>query len=261
MINWRLSYSLRIDFSAAVTDHHFSLRCLPQERTTQHIKSMKLTINPEVPLSFNTDGFGNNYVWGRAPQAHDAFTFNVEAEVECFDIPLEETKGEHSFGQYRCPTHLTAMTCEMQEFLAKLELSQYPDDLSKLDALNKAVWGHIYYTPGSTNVKTTAGEAFSQAKGVCQDFAHVLLAFLRYEGYIARYVAGAINGEGETHAWVEVLVDGKWVALDPTHCRRTNEYYITFAVGRDAYETNLSKGVFNGFVTQEQKVIVKMEAQ
>lgn len=260
MVKWLLTYELKIKFSAPVTDHHFSLRCLPLARSCQDVKSMQLTITPEVPFSFGTDGHGNRYVWGTVRKAHDEFLFRVVSEVECYEAYLEETRAEHTLGQYKTPTELTTMSPAMEEFLQKLELEQYPDDGTKIDELNKAVWGYITYTPGSTNVKTTAQEAFASRCGVCQDYAHVLLALLRHEGYIARYVAGAIVGEGESHAWVEVLLNGTWIPLDPTHCRRGNEYYIAFAVGRDAYETNLSKGVFNGFVTQKQKVNVKMEA-
>ncbi|MDO4178649.1 MAG: transglutaminase family protein [Phascolarctobacterium sp.] len=260
MIKWRLSYDLNIKFSGPVTDHHFSLRCLPVERTGQHVKDIKLTINPDVHMSLNADAFGNQYVWGRISEAHDKFSFHVEAEVDCVDEYLVETKAEHTLGQYKSTTPLTTMSKDMEDFLQNLHLENFSNDLDKVDALNKAVWGHILYTPGSTSVNTSAAEAFAQGKGVCQDYAHVLLALLRRKGYLARYVAGAINGEGESHAWTEVLLGGRWVPLDPTHCRRANEYYIAFAVGRDANEANLSKGVFQGFVTQEQKVIVKMEA-
>lgn len=260
MVNWLLSYELKITFSAPVTDHHFSLRCFPAERASQKITNLYITISPEVPLSFGTDGFGNKYVWGTAPQKHDEFVFKVFAQVECNGCSEQEERAEHFLGQFKAPTKLTFMSPAMKEFLASLRLEQYSNDEDKLDALNKAVGEHIKYISGSTNVKTTAEEAFTQCKGVCQDFAHVLLALLRHEGYIARYVAGAIQGEGESHAWVEVLLNGSWIPLDPTHCRRGNENYIAFAVGRDATETNLSKGVFNGFVTQKQEVIVKMEA-
>lgn len=260
MVKWLLTYELKIKFSAPVTDHHFSLRCLPLERSCQNVKSMQLIMTPDAPISFGTDGHGNQYAWGTVREAHEDFIFRVVSEVECHEAYLEETKSEHSISQFRSQTKLTTMSPAMLDFLQKLNLDQYQDAETKLDELNKAVWGHIIYTPGSTNVKTTAEEAFDECKGVCQDYAHVLLALLRHEGYLARYVAGAIVGEGESHAWVEVLLNGRWIPLDPTHCRRGNEYYIAFAVGRDATETNLSKGVFNGFVTQKQEVVVKMEA-
>jgi len=260
VVNWRLSYKLNLKFSGPITNHHFSLRCIPAERTNQHVKNLNITLNPQVPLSTNIDGFGNKYIWGKAVKSHDKFNFIVEADVERVDEFLFEEKAEHSLGQFKIPTPLTTMSSAMKEFLNVVEQEDFPDDISMVDALNKAVWGHILYTPGSTSVNTTAAEAFAQGKGVCQDYAHILLALLRYKGFIARYVAGAIVGEGQTHAWVEVLIDGRWVAVDPTHCRRVNEYYIVFAVGRDAKEATLSKGVFAGFVTQKQKVFVKMEA-
>ena len=75
------------------------------------------------------------------------------------------------------------------------------------------VWNKFSYQSGSTNAGTTAEEAFAQRQGVCQDYAQILLSILREEGITARYVAGAVPGEGETHAWVEVWCDGKWYFL------------------------------------------------
>ena len=71
---------------------------------------------------------------------------------------------------------------------------------------------HTYmcYSPGSTQIDTTAIEAFQQRKGVCQDYAHILIAMCRACGIPARYVNGFMQGVGVTHAWVEVLVNGEY---------------------------------------------------
>lgn len=73
--------------------------------------------------------------------------------------------------------------------------------------------------------------------GVCQDFAHVMLAACRAEGFLARYVSGMVPGEGETHAWVEVYEDGHWHACDPTFNKPADEGYIKLAHGHDTNDS------------------------
>ena len=83
---------------------------------------------------------------------------------------------------YKYPSRLTEPTDEMKDFLASLPLSG--TDLAKALAISTAVHEHFTYTPGATGVSTTAGEAFHQAKGVCQDYAHVFLSLppVRHSG-------------------------------------------------------------------------------
>jgi transglutaminase-like putative cysteine protease len=88
-------------------------------------------------------------------------------------------------------------------------------------------------------VATAASDAYGQRRGVCQDFAHVMLALCRAAGLPARYVSGHMQGEGQMHAWVETFYapaagdPPAWHALDPTHNRAAAGAYVTIAVGRD----------------------------
>jgi transglutaminase-like putative cysteine protease len=96
------------------------------------------------------------------------------------------------------------------------------------------------YRYGVTGVRTTAAEALALGAGVCQDYAHVMLALCRVCGLPARYVSGHLLGQGGTHAWVEVVLpamDGTGEAVasafDPTHASRGGLGYVTIAVGAD----------------------------
>lgn len=88
--------------------------------------------------------------------------------------------------------------------------------------------------------------------GVCQDYTHIMLAICRLAGLSARYVSGLLPGEGQMHAWVEVLLPGAaqrpptWVGYDPTHQRRCDERYITVAVGRDYQDIAPTSGYYEG---------------
>ena len=105
-------------------------------------------------------------------------------------------------------------------------------------AANECVHNSLAYEHGATSVRTTAAEALARGAGVCQDYAHVLLALTRRLGLASRYVSGQMLGFCGSHAWVEVIVpdrggDARVLSLDPTHGRATGYEYVTVAVGRD----------------------------
>lgn len=115
------------------------------------------------------------------------------------------------------------------------------------------------YSPGSTQIDTTAIEVFQQRKGVCQDYAHILIAMCRACGIPARYVNGFMQGVGVTHAWVEVLVNGEWRGIDPTNNRLIEYGYIKLAHGRDAMDCRVNRGVFTGNATEQTEIRVIVE--
>ena len=120
------------------------------------------------------------------------------------------------------------------------------------------MYEHFTYTPGETNVMTTAGEAFADGKGVCQDYAHVLITLCRMAGMPARYVSGLFVGEGASHAWTEIWMDGLWYGIDPTHNCPADEKYLKLCIGRDYSDCPLERGVFSGWAKQTQKVFTKV---
>jgi transglutaminase-like putative cysteine protease len=117
--------------------------------------------------------------------------------------------------------------------------------------INAWVYQALTYEHEKTDIHTTAAEALALGRGVCQDYAHVMLVLCRMCGLPARYVSGHMLGEGGTHAWVEVLfpVTGRpevamVIAFDPTHSRRAGMSYLTVAVGRDYYDVAPTSGTY-----------------
>ncbi len=110
----------------------------------------------------------------------------------------------------------------------------------------------LTYGAGVTGIHTTAAEALAKGKGLCQDYAHVMLAICRVAGLPARYVSGHMLGEGGSHAWAEVLLpagpDGDLypTAFDPTNRRRPNLGYTTVATGRDYCDVAPTSGTYTG---------------
>ena len=128
---------------------------------------------------------------------------------------------------------------------------------------------HFAYEWGVTTVETTAAEAWDGARGVCQDYAHCMVALCRLCGLPARYVSGHLLGDGGTHAWVEVMVqdaDGfvRAIPFDPTHDRRAGPRYVTVAVGRDYADVPPTSGTFEGpfpgeLTTHKRAAVVRVE--
>jgi transglutaminase-like putative cysteine protease len=126
------------------------------------------------------------------------------------------------------------------------------DDPATLAArINDWVHGAIAYAHGVTGVRTAAGEALAAGRGVCQDYAHIMLVLCRLCGLPVRYVSGHLLGEGGTHAWVEVLLPdpadaGRYIAhpFDPTNGNIPDLKYITVAVGRDYGDVAPTSGTF-----------------
>ena len=132
------------------------------------------------------------------------------------------------------------------------------------------VHDHFAYEWGVTTVETTAAEAWAEARGVCQDYAHCMVALCRLCGLPARYVSGHLLGDGGTHAWVEVLVrddasgEVRAVPFDPTHDRRAGPRYVTVAVGRDYGDVPPTSGTFEGLyagelTTHKRAAVVRVE--
>ena len=111
--------------------------------------------------------------------------------------------------------------------------------------MNRTLSRDFTYVPGSTHIETTPFEVYSQRRGVCQDFAHLLIAGLRSHGLAARYVSGYLvtqppEGQDQfvgalaSHAWLSVFCPGVgWIDVDPTNDVLPEEAHITVAYGRD----------------------------
>jgi transglutaminase-like putative cysteine protease len=121
---------------------------------------------------------------------------------------------------------------------------------------------HLAYESQSTQVHTHAREALEQRRGVCQDFAHVMLSLCRSLKIPALYVSGYLATEiaSATHAWTEVFIPGQgWQPLDPTHNCKPDETYVKIAVGRDYADVPPICGTYKGTTERTMEVKVKVE--
>lgn len=251
------TFSTELLFSAPVTDHTFSLMLTPMETPRQRVLQCRVDVDPACHLAQSRDGFGNTVHLGYSNPPHDRLYYGMEALVETA-ADADDCHSPHPL--YKFPTALTAQGNSLHAFWVRWRLANATDGAQAVHLMH-ALYGAFQYRGGTTGVHTTAEQALSQGCGVCQDYAHILLALLRLSHIPCVYVTGLMLGEGQSHAWVEVFCEGRWLALDPTHDRVVGEDYVKLSQGRDFNDCSIDRGVFhgNGFITQTQTISAKVE--
>jgi len=168
------------------------------------------------------------------------------------------------------PSTFAMPTPALLEMARKLNVVRRDDPLMVVHELNKSIYDYFEYVPRSTRVDSPIDEAIATHRGVCQDFAHTMIALLRHIGIPARYVSGYLYRSREdhdrstpdaSHAWVEVLLPHlNWVGFDPTNDLIAFNRHIRTAVGRDYADVPPTHGVFRGKTESELYVAVQVEA-
>jgi transglutaminase-like putative cysteine protease len=213
-----------------------------------------------------SDDFGNHVIDIEVPYVAERVTFIsssvVERRADRFHLAAGALLGDRRLLEF---TALTALDPDLEDLVHELRgTSLFGDELAM--AACEKVFELMAYAFDVTTVQTTAAEAFAKRTGVCQDYAHVLLALTRGLGLPSRYISGQLLGTGGSHAWVEVLLpDGEGrarvLALDPTTGRTTGMTYVTIAVGRDYADIAPVSGSYlaphAGVLTVSKRVTVK----
>lgn len=249
------SYKMNLTFSSYVTNHSFALRCVPKQTPCQSIGALTCQFNPVSSISLSYDAFHNTVYTGYIPEPHKLFSFAISG--------VAVTNSEYFIMEklqpiFKFDSPLATLKKALEEYFPQCHVPS-GDNLQKSLYLMELLFNNFTYEAGSTNNATTAEMALEQRRGVCQDYAHILIALCRKQGIAARYVAGFMIGEGATHAWVEIFVNGKWIGLDPTHNRIVDDLYIKLAEGRDFTDCIIDRGIFNGSASQTQYVDVVVE--
>ena len=204
------------------------------------------------------DSFGNRCIYGTAEQNHDHFSVDVSGLAEV-DSDGRLRAEAHKAGIFKYETELTRAGSSIREFHRSFEQMNWMTEYERAVYMMNKLYEEFWYSPGVTGIMTSAEEAFRLRRGVCQDYAHILLALCRLERIPCRYIAGMIPGEGATHAWIEVCDSGVWRAVDPTHNRECGDTYIKISSGRDAQDCAINQGVFYGGGRQTQTVKAVVE--
>ncbi len=215
---------------------------------------------PET-LYTQRDAFGNmvasytfvgkdsdNVRWSLVDAAGDVETLGVAEFTDAEDLPHPQF--------FLRATHLAEPHVELAQFGRRF-IGTSPAtgtaDLGMLLALSAGVASAVSYEKNSTDVTTTALEAFTAGAGVCQDQAHVMVAICRSLRIPARYVSGYFYAANEpdlaSHAWCDVCLDvaaRRWVSIDVTHSCLIDQRHVRLAMGGDYNACPPIKGVRQG---------------
>ncbi len=219
----------------------------------QRVLSHRLEVSqPHSRKRMRVDRFGNAIFEISIPQVEEAVEFDVSLIVERLtgQGPHLEALTSQALDVCLLPSALTRPDTGLRAVAAELARSG-AQGANLAIAVGGWVYRRMSYGFDRTGVRTTAGQVLAVGRGVCQDYAHLMIALCRLLGIPARYVSGHLVGEGGTHAWVEVLqpVPGHAVeilAWDPTHDRPTDLRYLTVAVGRDYRDVAPVSGTYCG---------------
>jgi len=245
--------TFRYEYPEPIRDLSHRLIVIPPERfgDQRRLWHDVLVESDGARLENRNDRFGNVVLEVFASEVTESIEFLTEVSVERRAAePNRLPDGWLADGYLLEPSRLTA---------ADDRIMQAADDLAEsaewglplADRINDWVYQSMTYRHGATGVRTTAADALAIGAGVCQDYAHVMLAVARACGLPSRYVSGHLLGQGGTHAWVEVILpthDGTGEAIahafDPTHASRGGLGYVTVAVGADYSDVAPTSGTY-----------------
>jgi len=264
------------NYTAERTSCVMSLCLMPLSNSKQRVEAFELIIDPLTqPIPFE-DFLGNACHLINIHQPHTEVSIRSKSLVCLKDNPNKdsvhsqlqnptyELGGYADYWDYEQPTARTAWSEKVEAFLEEQNLSQDDDTYGSLYRLEQGIYDALRYTPQSTTVDTMIDEVLVQRAGVCQDFAHLMIAVARHWNIPARYVMGYLCSDAQpvanaqaTHAWVECLIqDRGWVCFDPTNPTLRDSGYITVAHGRDFEDVCPTKGVNIGSGDEELQVEV-----
>lgn len=243
------NYQTVVGFSQPVKQHAVLLRALPMIGSYMEVVEEHLLISPHFHLQRGTDQLGNRIAYGCQHEDHESLVYVSTGIVSMDDYRV--TLDSVPLMVYREPTPLT--------FLSESDLAETGSIPDAPCDICHHVYQMMRYVPKVTTTDSPASKVLEMRQGVCQDYAHLMIALCRTKGMAARYVCGMMEGEGETHAWVEVCDGKKWVGFDPTHDVEIKQGYVKLAHGRDAADCPVSRGIYVGSASQTTEVHVLLK--
>lgn len=266
MPKFKIHHITRYCYEVPVVDSANQIMLFPLEDDCQDVLRHELIITGEPVIDLYLDYYGNKVGSFMYTPSHKELVIDARMEIVTHnrELPADNTPKEEQW------SNLLSLTYQIPyiDFLKQEKFNALPEvqaianaaesrQVSVLEAanlLNDYVYKNFKYIQGVTSVETTLDEIWQLKAGVCQDFAHILLAMLRMIDIPARYVSGYVcpnrngmRGEGATHAWVEAYIPFYgWLGFDPTNNCIANELHVRLAVGRSFSDCSPVKGTYKG---------------
>ncbi|WP_295008467.1 transglutaminase family protein [uncultured Dechloromonas sp.] len=290
-VRYHVLHETRYDYGSPVSLSQQQLHLSPRILAWQRVEEQCVDIEPTP--SWRRDGldaFGNPVTWVAFHAPHDSLlirsvmTIAVEPHLPA-DLedspPWEAVRDLLAYDSSSPPAEAldaARFLFESPHVRVKHELAAYAADcfpperplLLGVQALMAKIFSEFTFDPEATTVSTPVLEVLENKRGVCQDFAHLMIACLRAMGLAARYVSGylltrpppgkpRLIGADASHAWVSVHVPGSaygWVDFDPTNNLLPDTEHITLSFGRDFSDISPLRGIILGGGGAEPEVAV-----
>jgi transglutaminase-like putative cysteine protease len=280
---YAIRHLTRFRYSRPISESIMETRMHPRSDSSQHCLTFSLSVSPRCRVFSYRDHLGNNVQHFDIPGEHNQLVIVAESVVEQQALPdvpgflspdawdgMEDLIASGDYWEMLLPSTFACDTPAVTRLAAQLEVTRRDDPLMLVRELNQRLYEFFEYVPRSTRVDSPVDEAILSGKGVCQDFAHAMIALLRHVRIPARYVSGYLYRSREdhdrstpdaTHAWVEVLMPHLgWVGFDPTNNLISHHRHIRTAVGRDYADVPPTHGIFRGKTDSELYVAVQVDA-
>lgn len=266
-------------YEPAVRESIMEVRLQPRSEGDQRCLNFALKVEPTANVMQYRDFSGNTVHHFDIAAAHAQVTVTAESsvEVQTVQAPRASDCGDWSdldaliatgdYWENLLPSHFAKSTPTLEGLAKELGCERKGNPLEMLSRLNASVCKLFAYAPQSTKVDSPIDDALSTRQGVCQDFAHIMIALVRRLRIPCRYVSGYMfhrdekekdrSLEGASHAWMEALVPRMgWVAFDPTNNLVGGDRHIRVAIGRDYADVPPTRGVYKGDAQSELSVTV-----
>ena len=270
-------------YNRSVWQSMMEVRMHPRSEGNQRCFVFQLSVNPRARIFGYTDSYGNLVHHFDLPSRHSQLTIisdalvNIEAQPSIPDFmeyqgwqELEEIVEKKDYWDMLMPSHFARSSPELEQLAGEIGVTERKrrSPLAFLQDIASGVHRSFSYVKKSTAVNSPIEDALRSRQGVCQDFAHIMIALVRNARIPCRYVSGYLYHstenvhpatEGATHAWVEALLPGLgWVGFDPTIDRLASEQHIRTATGRDYADVPPTRGMMKGKAGTQLQVRVRV---
>jgi transglutaminase-like putative cysteine protease len=266
-VRLRISHLTNYRYDTPATSVTQMLRLTPRNHESQYVAQWRIDVSTDCWLHQHEDAFGNITHAFTTSGSFQQFAVTAEGEIETRDTQgiMRGTVERFPPSLYLRETALTRADGNIAAFAASCQEDGGDDALKVLHLILERLHRDVAYDTDPTHAATTAAEAFTLKRGVCQDLTHVFIAAARNLGIPARYVGGyfcrgdGISEQDAGHAWAEAFVlELGWVAFDPANGICSTGAHVRVAVGLDYLGAAPLRGARCGGHGEELSVKVRV---
>jgi transglutaminase-like putative cysteine protease len=284
-VNYDVRQTTTCSYATPVAHARHVLRLTPVSRDGERVHVAALQIVPEpAHRREGQDFFGNRLTWIEVNEPHETLTIKLSARVAVDAVAQPELTpaweavrdaafatgdiGPLSPAHFLFPSRMISLDPEIRDYVRQSFPPARPVLAAAIELIGR-MKADIAYEIGATTVTTMPPMSFALRRGVCQDFAHIMISGLRGIGLPAAYVSGylrsaqradptRLQGADAMHAWVLLWCGPAtgWIGLDPTNAILASDEHVTLAVGRDYTDVAPMDGVILGSGGQRIAVAV-----